>query len=578
VKVGPIPTGLSRSRAAIVWLALAAATFAGLLFLSRHLTFWQDEWAFIGGDPSGLASYLEPHNEHWSTIPLILYRGVLSVVGLHSYLPYMAVLELLHIAAAGGAFVLLIRRLPGWAALLAVLPLLVLGSGFEDILWAFQIGFVASVAAGTWRLVALETDERPWTAIAGVALLIAGLASSGMGIFFVVAAGVRLFIEPRFRRRSVWVLVPGVVFVAWYLAFGRHGSSGGFASPGAVVRFLARGLTYAVGRIAGFDLAGRIPTLAWIGGAAALVLVVIVLVRQAFGRLVAPLALGGVVAATAMYIVIGLTRADLPSDFATRSRYVYVAAFLLIPAAADLIASVATGRRSPRVGVAALIGLAVLSLRANVLDLAAGRTIFTRDAALTRAYITVIGENPGVSWPDPSMPIGWPSPDRVAALLERYGSPLRDTLVASNVIRPGKAQLERALIALAQGSFTVTPGATPPDRPSGAPPVLDSSGMTTDAVGSCLSVTPTAPGGWLTVSLPDGGQLVVQGAAPGATASLGRARPPAVSSAKELPASSDGASSIRVPNLAGDTRWRVRLDLPGSAAAPVWAFGAGPYG
>ena len=321
--------------------------------------------------------------------------GFSPLVGLHSYLPYMAVLALLHVAAAGGAFVLLARRLPGWAALLAVLPLLVLGSGYEDILWAFQIGFVASVAAGTWGLVALETDQRRWTAIAGTALLIVGLASSGMGIFFVVAAAVRLFVDPAFRRRSIWVVVPGAVFAVWYLAFGRHGAGGGFASPVAVLRFAARGLTFAVGRVAGFDLAGRIPLLGWVAGAAALLLVVVVLARGVMGRLVAPLALGGVVAATAMYIVIGLTRADLLSDFATRSRYVYVAAFLLIPAAGDLIASLSTGRRLPRAAVIGLVALAFLSVGANVLDLRAGRAQFAANAGLTRAYLTVLAEHPG---------------------------------------------------------------------------------------------------------------------------------------------------------------------------------------
>ena len=50
----------------------------------------------------------------------------------------------------------------------------------------------------------------------------------------------------------------------------------------------------------------------WIAGVVALMFVAIVFIRQALGRLMAPLALGGVVAATAMYLVIGLTRADLP--------------------------------------------------------------------------------------------------------------------------------------------------------------------------------------------------------------------------------------------------------------------------
>ena len=116
-----------------------------------------------------------------------------------------------------------------------------------------------------------------------------------------------------------------MVFAAWYLAFGRHGAGAGFASPAEVLRFAARGLTNAVARVAGFDLAGRLPVLGWLAGAAAVLLVVAILVRQALGRLVAPLALGGAIAAVAMYLVIGLTRADLPSDFATRSRYVYVA-------------------------------------------------------------------------------------------------------------------------------------------------------------------------------------------------------------------------------------------------------------
>lgn len=247
--MGPIPTRLSPSRVRIVWLVLALATFLGLLFIGRHLTFWQDDWGFIEPERPDLASYLEPYNEHWSTVPLILYRAVLALVGLHSYLPYMAVLTLLHVTAASGAFVLLVRRLPGWAALLAALPLLCLGSGYENILWAFQTGFVASVAAGTWGLVALETDQRRSTAIAGVALLIVGLASSGMGIFFVVAAAVRLVVDPIHRRRSVWVLIPAVVFAAWFLVFGRAGGGGGFASLGSVVGFVARGLPYAIGRI-----------------------------------------------------------------------------------------------------------------------------------------------------------------------------------------------------------------------------------------------------------------------------------------------------------------------------------------
>ena len=330
-----------------------------------------------------------------------------------------------------------------------------------------------------------------------------------------------------------------------------------------MVRFAARGLTYAVGRVGGFDLAGRVPMLGWVAGAATLLLVAVVFVRQAMGRLVAPLALGGVVAATAMYVVIGLTRADLASDFATRSRYVYVAAFLLIPALGDLIASLATGRRLPRAGVAVLIALAVLSIGANILDLRAGRATFARNAGLTRAYLTVLAENPGRTWQDPLMPLGWPAPDRVAALVERYGSPLKDTLVSSNARPPTRAQLERALLGLSNGSFTVTPDESSPAEGTVVPAVLDSGQVVATPADACLSVTTDGADGWITVSVPDGGALIVHGPVDGATASLGRALPPAVSRAKSLPRPSpDDTWVIAVPDVAGDSPWQVRLDLP----------------
>lgn len=326
------------------------------------------------------------------------------------------------------------------------------------------------------------------------------------------------------------------------------------------------------GEFGGFDLAERVPTLGLIAGAAGVLLVAAVFIRQAMRRLVAPLALGGVVAATAMYVVIGLTRADLPSDYATRSRYVYVAAFLLIPAAGDLIASLSFGRRVQRAAVGALVMLAALSLGANILDLRAGRVIYNGAATLTRAYITVMNENPGVSWPDPLMPYGLPGPERLAPLLERYGSPTEDTLVPSNVVPPGKARLERALIGLAQGSFTFTTGGPPPTGRPAIPVVLDSDGAVVTPNDGCLSVVTSGTDGRVTVSVPDGGRLIVTGLGSGTVASLGRARPPDPATARPLPPSGDDAWSIAVPNLGDDSPWRVRLDIPGPVSARLCGF------
>ena len=560
--------------ARFMWLAVSIATFVALIVLGRHLTFWQDEWAFIGAEPSSVGSWLVPHNEHWSTVPLLLYRGVLAVVGLHSYLPYLALLAALHVIAAGGAFVLLTRRLPPWAAFAGVAPLLFLGSGYENLLWAFQIGFVGSVAAGTWGLVALETDRRPRTAAVGVALLIVALASSGMGLFFVLAAAVRLAADPASRRRVAWLAIPAGVFAIWYLAFGRHGQSGQFAAPAQVLVFALRGLVYAVARVAGFDLAGHASVLGSILAFAALALVTGLLVRGAIRRSLPPLAVGGLVAAVGMYTVVGLTRADLASDFATRSRYVYVAAFLLVLAAADLISHVHAGPRLPTVAVLGLLALVCLSVGANLVDLRAGRRQFTADAGLTRAYLTVLAQHRGASWLDPGgLPIGWPAIDQLDALVTRYGSPVHDTLIPSDATPARPADLDRATLSLALKAFRVASGPPPGSTVAVAPKVLKVVSATVVSANACALVTPAPNGGSVTIAVPGGGLLEVRGPAVDVTALLGHLRPPTARFPLTLPTGAGGDATLAVPAVGDGSSWQVRLDLPaGTGPAEVCVF------
>lgn len=65
------------------------AGLAALIIASRGHWFVIDEWAFLTdrhlGDVRGL---FVPHNEHWSTLPILLWRGLFAAVGLHSYWPY----------------------------------------------------------------------------------------------------------------------------------------------------------------------------------------------------------------------------------------------------------------------------------------------------------------------------------------------------------------------------------------------------------------------------------------------------------------------------------------------------------
>jgi hypothetical protein len=556
--------------ARLILVTLSGVTLIALVVLGRHLTFWQDEWSFVGPQPSGIGAWLIPHNEHWSTVPLLLYRGILGVVGLHSYLPYLALLAGLHVIAAGGAFVLLARRLPPWAALLGVLPLLVLGSGYQNLLWAFQIGFVGSVAAGTWGLVALETDQRQRTAAVGVALLIVALASSGMGLSFVLAAAIRLAADPTSRRGVLWLAIPAGVFAVWYLTYGRHGQ---FAGPADAFVFAARGLVYAVARIAGFDLARHASLLGSILAVGALALASAVLVRGAIRRSLPPLAVAGLVAAVAMYTLVGLTRADRASDFATTSRYVYVAAFLLVPAAADLISHLRAGRRLPKVAVVGLLALVCLSVSANLVDLRAGRRQFSADARLTRAYLTVLAEHRGASWLDAGgLPRGWPDFDQLDLLLARYGSPVRDTLVPSDATPPRPDDLDRATLSLALKAFRIASGPPPGSAVAAAPKVLKVASATVVPGNGCVVATPAPTGGSVTVAVPDGGWLGVTGPAAPVDVWLGRLRAPTSRFQLTLPTGGAGAA-LGVPDLGDRSSWQVTLDLPtGTGHADICVF------
>ena len=132
-----------------------------------------------------------PHTEHWSTGPILIYRGLYSVYGLHTYVPYVVVLLLLHVAVAHLLWRLLRNAgvdVPLATALSAVYVLL--GAGHENLLWAFQIGFIGSLALGMAVLLLVNHGGR-WGGrdFAAWALSVAGLMFSGVSVTMVTVAG-----------------------------------------------------------------------------------------------------------------------------------------------------------------------------------------------------------------------------------------------------------------------------------------------------------------------------------------------------------------------------------------------------
>ena len=214
---------IPHARVIVVIAALLAS--AAILWLARSFTFYFDEWTFILSAPDwSWATYLQPHNEHPVMLTRAIYAALFATVGLRSYLPYMAVLLALHAASVVLLFEVVRRRAGDLVALGAAALLMVLGAGWEDLLWAFQIQFIGSVACGLGMLLALQGQPRRRNLFLAAALLTASLMFSGVGLFFGVAAAVQLAATPGRRRDLVWFAPVAVALGAWFLAFGRSGA------------------------------------------------------------------------------------------------------------------------------------------------------------------------------------------------------------------------------------------------------------------------------------------------------------------------------------------------------------------
>ncbi len=138
---------------AVHFVSLLGA-FAFWAWLDRGLWFFGDEWDFLitrglRYGPTNPESIWFPHNEHWSTLPVLLWRGLFSVFHLSSYWPYIVPVLVAQVGVMHLTWRLCRRAgVTPWVATAAVVLLGFLGAGAEDLTWGFQIGFVGSVLFG----------------------------------------------------------------------------------------------------------------------------------------------------------------------------------------------------------------------------------------------------------------------------------------------------------------------------------------------------------------------------------------------------------------------------------------------
>ena len=433
--------GVRVPRARLIAITAAIVVGFAILWLSRNFNFYFDEWDFILAAPAWApASLLEPHNGHPSMLLRAVYALLLNTIGLRSYLPYMAVLLTLHAASAVLLFELVRRRSGDLIGLAAGALLLVLGAGWENLLWAFQIGFVGSVACGLGMLIALEGPRTSRRLAVAVALLIASLMFSGIGLFFGVAAAVQLAVTPGRWRDAAWLIPIAFYLGAWYLAFGRHGSAPGGISASAILSlplYVAWGIGSAIAGLVGLGGAIGLPM--------AVVGAVIVAIRWRRQRKVDPFTLGMVAALLSFYLVAGLNRAQLGYEQSGAGRYVYEGAvfwiLILSEAAREL-----PWRGTWRPALAACLFLACFSDAVLLVGWSAAKTVQMQREDADIYALQLVRNQPCRKASGAVDPLVMPQvdrPDLYYRAVDRFGSPPQHIVFV--VGSPQNADLTRAL-------------------------------------------------------------------------------------------------------------------------------------
>lgn len=322
--VGGAPSAASASRAPALLMGVGIAAFTlGMLYATRRLGFWQDEWSFVttrlNWNPG---VFLRAFNQQPMIFPVLVYKLLLVSAGLEHAWPYRLALLLMHGLCVVLLWLVARKRLGDWLALVPAGLLLGLGAAWEDLTLALQINYLGSVAAGLAALLFLERADRR-DRIACALLVIAWMWSS-VGVSIILGVGCGLVWTRSWRRLWI-VIVPLALYGVWYAAYGSSTAELTNLSMFPEYFWAAGGAVF--GGIVG---AGATLGKVLFAGCA------LWLVRRFLRREEMPVdAVIGIGGYLAFWLITDLNRAQYHQPNA--SRYIYPAAVLVLVAASALV-------------------------------------------------------------------------------------------------------------------------------------------------------------------------------------------------------------------------------------------------
>jgi hypothetical protein len=464
------------------WATLLGA-FVLLLWLNRHHWFVTDEWnALVDRRLIGDATHLgiwDPHNEHWSTIPVLVYRALFNIFGTRTYLPYLVVLLLVHLTVVHLLWRVMLRVgvEPFLAATLCGI-FAVLGAASDDLFLAWQWQLVGPLLFGLWAL--LLTPERGgWQRRDYVVwlLLVLGLMCSGVAITMTVVVGLVVLLRRGWRLAAATVAVPAAAYGLWYVTYG-HKAVDTSEPLGTALRkapaYVWQGFTGALNATLGFN---------GIATAVIVALAIWLFLRAHPTREPWPIPIAMAASAGLFLFLTDLRRSGLGIDQASTSRYVYVTIALILPVAAMALDALLPTGTSRWLALGAFAGVLLLVqiplLRDGAAQWADREQPFKHrimaTAQLARQHASVLNPVP--------VPVYIPNltVDKIAAL-DRDGKLPGNVRVTAADLRDARNYLQ---LIVGPGRPSTTGAPTAVTQPLGAT-------LSPGPTPGCVIVTPTA--------------------------------------------------------------------------------------
>jgi hypothetical protein len=284
-----------------------------------------------------------PHgNVHPMTLPILVYRAMWNIWGIHSYRPYQVLIVMLHLVCA-----LLLRAVMRhlgvrpWTATLVASLFVLFGAGAQNILWPIAITWLGSLLFGLTQLFLADHDG-PFDRRDSLGLVagFAALLCSAVGIAVVVAVGVAAFMRRGWRIALIHTVPLGLLYALWWVTLARPSYDAARAahptSSSQMVRFIIETI------INTFRALGQLSI-------TSVLLVVLLFVGLFLAwrpmssdelRARAGIPVGLIVGAIVFLGLTGFGRGATGAGASERGRYLYVVAALVLPALAVAIDAV----------------------------------------------------------------------------------------------------------------------------------------------------------------------------------------------------------------------------------------------